>query len=194
MLALCQRLRAIVCVLSALLLDDVILICVCLRLREQCVCSRKKTSVARVAHVLLFHPISGNMDVNTLASKRSELIGNAAIVRKRRVIHNKSTCVCLCLPVAVITQTRRNASFDLWPALNVVNDQFYDVCVHAEKNVNIAKLRWLFFKYLKASAKCYSYVWVFHFGVITNAIGCMRYIVFKLKTNRGIVLNCLPIY
>ena len=119
----------------------VISICVCLRLREQCVCSEKKPSVARVAHVLLLRPISGNMDVNTLASKRSELIGNAAIVRKRRVIHNKSTCVCLRLPVAAITQTRRNASFDLWPALNVVNDQFYDMCVHAEKNVNIAKLR-----------------------------------------------------
>ena len=56
------------------------------------------------------------MDVNTLASKRSELIGNAAIVRNRRVIHNKSTCVCLRLPVAAITQRHRDASFDLSPA------------------------------------------------------------------------------
>ena len=51
--------------------------------------------VARVAHVLLLRFVASNMDVNTLASKRSELIGNAAIVRKCRVIHKKSTCVCL---------------------------------------------------------------------------------------------------
>ena len=44
--------------------------------------------------VLLLRPISGNMDVDTLASKRSELIGNVEIVRMRRVIHNNSTCVC----------------------------------------------------------------------------------------------------
>ena len=35
-----------------------------------------------------------NMDVNTPASKRSQLIGNTAIVRKRCVIHKKLTCVC----------------------------------------------------------------------------------------------------
>ena len=78
----------------------------CLRLREQYLCS-KITSVARVAHVLLLRPISGNMDVNMLASKLSELIGNAEIVRMRRVIHNNSTCVCLRLPVAAITQKRK---------------------------------------------------------------------------------------
>ena len=61
----------------------------------------------RVAHVLLLRPISGNMDVNTLASKCSELIGNAEIVRIRRVVHNHSTCVCLRLPVAAITQKRK---------------------------------------------------------------------------------------
>ena len=37
-----------------------------------------------------------NMDVNTLASKRSQLIGNTAIVRKRCVIH-KSRPVCACV-------------------------------------------------------------------------------------------------
>ena len=51
--------------------------------------------------------LSGNIDVNTLASKRSELIGNAEIARMRRVIHNNSTCVCLHLPVAAITQKRK---------------------------------------------------------------------------------------
>ena len=46
---------------------------VCLRLREQCLRS-EITTVARVAHVLLLRFVAGNMDVNTLASKRSELI------------------------------------------------------------------------------------------------------------------------
>ena len=90
-------------------------------LREQCLRS-KIMSVARVAHVLLLRPIFCIMDVNTLASKRSELIGNAEIVRMHRVIHNNSTCVCMRLPVAAITQKRKNASFDLWPALG-------DLCV-----------------------------------------------------------------
>ena len=61
--------------------------------------------------------VAGNMDVNTLASKRSQLIGNTAIVRKRCVIHKKSTCVCLRLSVAAFTRKRRDARFDLWPAL-----------------------------------------------------------------------------
>ena len=42
---------------------------------------------------------------------------NAAIVRKRCVIH-KSTCVCLRHSVAVLK--RRDAGFDLWPALYVI--------------------------------------------------------------------------
>ena len=92
---------------------------VCLRLREQCLRS-EITSVSRVAHVLLLPPNSGNMDVNSLASKCSELVGNAEIVRMRRVFNNNSTCVCLRLPVAAITQKRKNASFDLWPALGVM--------------------------------------------------------------------------
>ena len=90
--------------------------CVCRRLREQCLRSTK-TSVARVAHVLLLRFVAGNVDVNTLASKCSELLGNTEILRMRRIIH-KSTCVCLHLPVATITQKRRDASFDLWPALH----------------------------------------------------------------------------
>ena len=92
-LAPCQRLRAIVCVLSAHLRDDESSTCVCLRLREQCLRS-EITSVSRVANVLLLRFVAGNMDVNTPASKRSQLIGNTAIVRKRCVIHKKSTCVC----------------------------------------------------------------------------------------------------
>ena len=45
----------------------------CLRLREQCLRS-EITSVARVAHFLLLRFVAGNMDVNTPASKRSDLI------------------------------------------------------------------------------------------------------------------------
>ena len=94
--------------LSAFLGSDVISICVCRRLREQCLRS-EKTTVARVAHVLLLRFAAGNMDVNTLASKRSELIGNAAIVRMLRVIHK---CVCLRLPIAAIYE---DIQVDLWP-------------------------------------------------------------------------------
>ena len=65
---------------------------------------------------LLLRFVAGNVDVNTLASKRSELLGNADILRMRRVIHNDSTCVCWRIPVAAITQKRKNASVDLWPA------------------------------------------------------------------------------
>ena len=65
----------------------------CLRLREQCLRS-EITSVSRVANVLLLRFVAGNVGVNTPASKRSQLIGNTAIVRKRCVIHKKSTCVC----------------------------------------------------------------------------------------------------
>ena len=90
--------------------------CVCLRLREQCLRS-EITSVSRVANVLLLRFVAGNMDLNTLASKRSQLIGNTAIVRKRCVIHKKSTCVCLRLSVAAFTRKSMDARFDLWPAL-----------------------------------------------------------------------------
>ena len=73
-------------------------------------------SCSSVAHVLLLRFVAGNMDVNTLASKRSELIGNTAIVRKRCVIHKTSTCVCLRLSVAAFMRKRRDVRFDLWPA------------------------------------------------------------------------------
>ena len=102
-MASCQRLRVIVFELPSCLCGDVISTCVWLRRREQYLRS-KITSVTRVAHVLLLRPISGNMDVNTLVSKRSELIGNAEILLMRRVIHNNSTCVCFQLP-----RLRRNA-------------------------------------------------------------------------------------
>ena len=65
--------RAIVCVLSTHLRGDESSTCVCLRLREQCLRS-EITPVARVTHFLLLRFVAGNMDVNTLASKRSELI------------------------------------------------------------------------------------------------------------------------
>ena len=69
--------------------------CVCLRLREQCL-SSQITSVARVANVLLLRFVAGNMDVNTLAFKRSQLIGNTAIVRKRRVSTQiRHVCACV---------------------------------------------------------------------------------------------------
>ena len=82
-----------------------------LRLQEQCLRSNIK-SVARVAQVLLLQPISGNMDVNTLACKHSELLGNAAIVRKRSVIHK----VDLCVFAAIYTETQER-KVDLWPPL-----------------------------------------------------------------------------
>ena len=75
-----------------------------------------KSRPAVKAVVLLLRFVAGNVDVNTLASKRSELLGNADILRMRRVIHNDSTCVCLRIPVAAITQKRKNASVDMWPA------------------------------------------------------------------------------
>ena len=112
-LAPCQRLRAIVCVLSAHLRRVLKSTCVCLRFREQCLRS-EITSVSRVALVLLLRFVAINMDVNTPASKRSQLIGNTAIVRKRCVIHTNSTCVCWRLSVATFTQKRKDASFDLW--------------------------------------------------------------------------------
>ena len=93
-------------------------LCVCLHLGEQCLCS-KNTLVARVAHVLLLRSVAGYCVLNTLMFKRSELIGNAAIVRKRCVIHKKSTCVCLRLPVAASYVEAQELKVDLWPALVV---------------------------------------------------------------------------
>ena len=61
-LAPCQRLRAIVCVLSAHLRDDESSTCVCLRLREQCLRS-EITSVSRVANVLLLRFVAGKRSV-----------------------------------------------------------------------------------------------------------------------------------
>ena len=102
--------------LSALLRGDESSTCVCLRLREQCLRS-KITSVARVAHVLLLRFVAGNVDVNTLASKRSELIGKRSDCSKAPRNPQKSTCVCLRISVAAFTRKRRDAWLDLWPAL-----------------------------------------------------------------------------
>ena len=95
----------------------------------------QKPSVARVAHVLLLRLVAGNAEINMLASKRSELIGNAAIVRKRSVIHKKSTCVCLRLPVAAKnaeTQGRPVAGFrdDLNDARKVIVPKFTGTLFH----------------------------------------------------------------
>ena len=68
-LAPCQRLSAIVCVLSAHLRDDESSTCVCLRIREQCLHS-KITSVARVVHVLLLRFVAGNAGVQTFPVDR----------------------------------------------------------------------------------------------------------------------------
>ena len=59
-LAPCQRLRAIVCVLSAHLRRVLKSTCVCLRLREQCLRS-EITSVSRVAHVLLLRLVATDL-------------------------------------------------------------------------------------------------------------------------------------
>ena len=63
--------------------------------------------MARVANVLLLRFVAGNMDVNTLASKRSQLIGNTALVRKRRVIHKKvDLCVLASFSCRVYAETQ----------------------------------------------------------------------------------------
>ncbi len=65
------------------------------------------TSVSRVALVLLLRFVASNMDVNTLASKRSQLIGNTAIVRKRCVINNKiDLCVLASFSCRVYAETQ----------------------------------------------------------------------------------------
>ena len=83
-----------------------------MRRRKLCVTASSRTMLAfeNNAHVLLLRFIAGNVDVNTLASKRSELIGNTEIVRKRLVIHDKSTCVCLRLPVSCHDYAETQAS------------------------------------------------------------------------------------
>ena len=108
------------------LCGDVILTCVCRRLREQCLRS-KITSVARVEIVLLLRFVAGNVDVNTLASKCSELLGNADILRMRRVIHNDSTCLCLRIPVAAIMQERKRRPV---AGLSCVYTSLPMLCVH----------------------------------------------------------------
>ena len=57
------------------------------------------------------------MDVNTLASKRFELIGNAEILRMRGAYSTTIRPVCAC--VFQLPRLRRDASFDLWPAVPV---------------------------------------------------------------------------
>ena len=87
-----------------------------LYLYNVCLGSNKNILLLLLLLLLLLRFVAGNVDVNTLASKRSEMLGNADILRMRRVIHNDSTCVCLRIPVAAITQKRKDASVDLWPA------------------------------------------------------------------------------
>ena len=61
-----------------------------------------------------------NLDVNTFASKRSELIENSAIVRKRRVIHIKPIRVSMRPPVAarIINYIKQERKGDMWLALD----------------------------------------------------------------------------
>ena len=99
--------------LSAFLRGDESSTCVWLRLREQCLRS-EITLVSRVVHVLLLRLVAGNMDVNTLTAKRSELIGKRSDCSKAPRNPQKSTCVCLVLQ---LPRFRRDARFDLWPAL-----------------------------------------------------------------------------
>ena len=70
-------------------------VCVDLRLREQWWRS-EITSVARVDHVLLLRFVAGNGDVNTLASKRSELIRKSSDCSKAPR-NPKSRPVCDCV-------------------------------------------------------------------------------------------------
>ena len=104
-LAPCQRLRAIVCVLSAHLRDDERSTCVCLRLREQCLRS-EITSVSRVADVLLLRFVAGNMDVNTPASKRSQLIGNSDCSKAPRNPQKIDLCVLASFSCRVYAETQ----------------------------------------------------------------------------------------
>ena len=60
-----------------------------------------------VAAFILLRLVAGNMDVNTLASKRSELISNTAIVRIRRVIYKKiDLCVLASFSCRVYAETQ----------------------------------------------------------------------------------------
>ena len=101
------------------------------------------------------------MTVNTPASKRSELIGNAAIVWKRRVIHKKSTCVCRRLPVAArnarSTCGRLNNESDHWlrktmvtvaaPYIGIYNPAFLSEVIRSIHCINkvpwCSRRRWL---------------------------------------------------
>ena len=78
----CQRLRAFVCVLSELIHGDA-RATMCVSTSSRTMFAFEKTSVARVEHVLLTYCVQSpvTVEVNTLASKRSELIGKAAIIR-----------------------------------------------------------------------------------------------------------------
>ena len=108
---------------------------------------------------------SVTVEVNTLASKCSELIGNAAIVRKRSVIHNKSTCVCLRLPVAASYAEAQERKVVLWSALDIVWQNVYIVfipCnnVHAKYDIVGQHILWLVCNFDKFSEKkrCTPYI------------------------------------
>ena len=81
-------------------------LCVCLRLWEQCLRS-KITSVARVAHVLLLRFVAGNMAVNTLASKRSELIRKRSdCLKAARNPQKVDLCVLASISCRVYAETQ----------------------------------------------------------------------------------------
>ena len=98
--ALCLCCLCFVCVLSAFLPADSRETCVCLHLRKTA-CVRKNACCSKS---LMFYscvqsPVTA--DVNRLAFKHAEFIGNAASCSKpHTVIHNNSTCIFQLLLVA----------------------------------------------------------------------------------------------
>ena len=75
------------------------------------------TSVARVAHVLPLRCVAGNMDVNTPASKSSELMRKRSVCSKApRNPQKVDLCVLASFSCSVYDETQLTR-FDLWPAL-----------------------------------------------------------------------------
>ena len=67
------------------------------------------------------------MEVNTLASKRAEMIGNAASCSpaQRSLIHKNATCACLRLPVAASCSDSQERKGDLWPETDIMMPNGY---------------------------------------------------------------------
>ena len=61
--------------------------------------------------------VAGNMDVNTPASKRSQLIGSSDCSKAPR--NPQKVDLCVLASFMQLPRKRRDARFDLWPALHV---------------------------------------------------------------------------